>query len=92
MKKQKKTNLAILKKREPLRVGFLPENDCAPVVVAYEFGLFKDYGVEVELQSWDGMIHVFQMFPELVEAHRAVGSLSEFLRKHLRIQTGSQSP
>jgi monoterpene epsilon-lactone hydrolase len=49
-------------------------------------------GVEVELQSWDGMIHVFQMFPELVEAHRAVGSLSEFLRKHLRIQTGSQSP
>jgi ABC-type nitrate/sulfonate/bicarbonate transport system substrate-binding protein len=58
MKKQKKTNLAILKKREPLRVGFLPENDCAPVVVAYEFGLFKDYGVEVELQSQANWKHL----------------------------------
>jgi acetyl esterase/lipase len=48
--------------------------------------------VEVELQSWDGMIHVFQMFPELAEAQRAIGSLSGFLRKHLRIQTGSQPP
>jgi acetyl esterase/lipase len=49
-------------------------------------------GVDVELQSWDGMIHVFQMFPELVEAHRAIASLSGFLRKHLRIQTGSHPP
>jgi epsilon-lactone hydrolase len=49
-------------------------------------------GVDVELQSWEGMIHVFQMFPELAEAHRAVASLSGFLRKHLRIQTGSHPP
>jgi acetyl esterase/lipase len=49
-------------------------------------------GVDVELQSWDGMIHVFQMFPELAEAHRAIASLSGFLRKHLRIQTRSHPP
>jgi acetyl esterase/lipase len=49
-------------------------------------------GVDVELQRWDGMIHVFQMFPELAEADRAIASLSEFLRKHLRIQTGSSPP
>jgi acetyl esterase/lipase len=49
-------------------------------------------GVDVELQSWNGMIHVFQMFPELAEADRAIASLSGFLRKHLRIQTGSSAP
>lgn len=49
-------------------------------------------GVDVELQSWEGMIHVFQMFPELAEAHRAIAALSGFLRKHLRIQTGSKPP
>jgi acetyl esterase/lipase len=49
-------------------------------------------GVKVELELWDGMIHVFQMFPELAEAHRAVGSISDFLRRHLRIRTGSKPP
>jgi epsilon-lactone hydrolase len=49
-------------------------------------------GVEVELQSWDGMIHVFQMFSELAEARRAIASLSQFIRKHLRVQTGSKPP
>jgi epsilon-lactone hydrolase len=49
-------------------------------------------GVEVELQSWDGMIHVFQMFSELAEARQAIASLSQFLRKHLRVQTGSKPP
>jgi acetyl esterase/lipase len=43
-------------------------------------------GVETELQVFDGMIHVFQMFAaELAEARQAIASLSEFLRKHLRI-------
>jgi epsilon-lactone hydrolase len=44
------------------------------------------------LQSWDGMIHVFQMFSELAEARQAIASLSQFLRKHLRVQTGSKPP
>jgi epsilon-lactone hydrolase len=41
-------------------------------------------GVAVELQVWDGMIHVFQMFAELPEAHRAIASIAEFLKRHLQ--------
>ena len=36
--------------------------------------------VDVDLQVWDGMIHVFQMFgAELAEAHRAIASIGGFL-------------
>lgn len=42
-------------------------------------------GCEVELQVWDGMIHVFQMFPEIPQAREAIGSLAVFLRNHLHI-------
>ena len=42
-------------------------------------------GVDVELQVWDGMIHVFQMFgAELPEAHQAIASIAEFLNRHLQ--------
>jgi len=34
---------------KPLRVGFLPLNDCAPIVIARELGLFEQYGLPVEL-------------------------------------------
>jgi epsilon-lactone hydrolase len=41
-------------------------------------------GIDVELRVWDSMIHVFQMFaPELVEGRQAIGSIAEFLDKHL---------
>jgi two-component system, oxyanion-binding sensor len=45
----------ILRRRDPLRVGFLPVSDCAPLVYAYEARLFEKYGLEVQLQresSW----------------------------------------
>jgi monoterpene epsilon-lactone hydrolase len=43
-------------------------------------------GVDVELQVWDGMIHVFQMFgAELAEARQAVDAIAGFLRHHLDI-------
>ncbi|WP_338697394.1 alpha/beta hydrolase [Bradyrhizobium sp. 26S5] len=45
----------------------------------------KAAGVDVELQIWDGMIHVFQMFPEIPQAGEAIASLAKFLRKHLHI-------
>ncbi|WP_338823546.1 alpha/beta hydrolase [Bradyrhizobium septentrionale] len=45
----------------------------------------KAAGVETELQVWDGMIHVFQMFPEIPQAGEAIASLANFLRKHLHI-------
>ena len=42
--------------------------------------------VDVELQVWEGMIHVFQMFAaELVEGRRAIGSIAQFLTKHLNV-------
>ena len=44
-------------------------------------------GVDVDLQVWDGMIHVFQMFgAELAEAHRAIASIAGFLNRHLHIK------
>ncbi|MFH1340269.1 MAG: alpha/beta hydrolase [Pseudomonadota bacterium] len=43
-------------------------------------------GVDVDLQVWDGMIHVFQMFGnELCQAQQAVDAIAGFLRQHLRI-------
>src|SRR5437764_6235060 len=47
--------LRILKRSKPLLIGFMPEADCAPIVVAQELGLYKKHGVAVELrreQSW----------------------------------------
>lgn len=44
-----------MKKPKPIVLGFNPETDCAPIVVAYEMGLFKKHGANVELQrelSW----------------------------------------
>jgi monoterpene epsilon-lactone hydrolase len=44
-------------------------------------------GVDVNLEVWDGMIHVFQMFgTELPEAHRAIASIAGFLNRHLHIR------
>jgi len=50
--------LKILKRSKPLRIGFIPEIDCAPIVVAHELGLFEKYGLAVELRrelSWRGV-------------------------------------
>ncbi|UPK02798.1 alpha/beta hydrolase [Bradyrhizobium sp. 170] len=44
-------------------------------------------GIDVTLEVWDGMIHVFQMFgAELPEAHRAIASIAGFLNRHLHIK------
>ncbi|QOZ36087.1 alpha/beta hydrolase [Bradyrhizobium sp. CCBAU 53421] len=45
----------------------------------------KAAGCDVELQLWDGMIHVFQMFPEIPQAREAITALADFLRNHLHI-------
>jgi nitrate/nitrite transport system substrate-binding protein len=40
---------------ETIKIGFIPLTDCAPLVAAKELGLFKKYGVNVELSkesSW----------------------------------------
>ncbi len=43
------------RKTRVIRLGFIPLTDCSPLVMAKEYGLFKKYGIEVELSkeaSW----------------------------------------
>ena len=39
-------------------------------------------GVEVSIEEWEDMIHVFQFFPSLAEAQQAIGKIGEFVNKH----------
>ena len=47
----------------PVRIGYLPITDAAPLLVAHNNGYFKDAGVEVEkptmLRSWAQLIEAF---------------------------------
>jgi epsilon-lactone hydrolase len=50
-------------------------------------GKARAAGVEVDLQVWDGMIHVFQMFgAELPEAHQAIAEIASFLDRYVHIK------
>lgn len=63
------------KKPTPLRVGFVPLNDCAPLVMARELGLFAKYGVKVELKRELGWATIRDkiIFGELDAAHAVAG-------------------
>ena len=48
-------SLSIKADAQKIKLGFIPLTDCAPLVAAKELGLFKKYGVDVELSkesSW----------------------------------------
>ncbi|HVV71357.1 MAG TPA: CmpA/NrtA family ABC transporter substrate-binding protein [Verrucomicrobiae bacterium] len=50
-----RARLDVLRRKEPLRLGFLPVSDCAPLIYASEGGLFEKYDLDVQLQreaSW----------------------------------------
>src|SRR5260370_31196232 len=74
---QKKTAiLRILKKIKPLIVGFMPENDCAPVIVAHELGLYREYGLDVELLRQPGWRNVHDnLVSRALDAAHAPGTL-----------------
>ncbi len=61
--------------RADLRVGFVPLVDCAPLVVAQEFGIFKRHGIRVKLQREFGWASIREklIFGELDAAHAAGG-------------------
>lgn len=61
--------------RQAIRLGFLPLNDCAPLAVAKETGLFSRYGVDVELIRLPGWATVRDMlfFGELDAAQSIAG-------------------
>ncbi|MBW1642533.1 MAG: alpha/beta hydrolase [Deltaproteobacteria bacterium] len=45
----------------------------------------KAAGVEVNLEVWDDMVHVWQFFVSMVpEAQKAIEGIAEFIRKHVR--------
>jgi len=76
MKLNNRVKLKVVRKVRPLRVGFLPVNDCAPLAVALEYGFFKKYGLNVELQrepSWREL-HDKLIYQEMEAAH-APGAL-----------------
>ncbi|MBW1847282.1 MAG: alpha/beta hydrolase fold domain-containing protein, partial [Deltaproteobacteria bacterium] len=44
----------------------------------------KAAGVEVNLEVWDDMVHVWQFFVSMVpEAQKAIEGIAEFVRKHV---------
>ncbi|MEM1083800.1 MAG: CmpA/NrtA family ABC transporter substrate-binding protein [Verrucomicrobiota bacterium] len=61
--------------RSPIRLGFVPLNDCAPVAVAHELGIFKKYGLNVEISRQPGWATVRDMlfYGELDAAQSIAG-------------------
>jgi ABC-type nitrate/sulfonate/bicarbonate transport system substrate-binding protein len=59
----------------PLRLGFVPLNDCAPIIMAHELGLFEKYNLDVELSREIGWATVRDkiIFGELDAAHAVAG-------------------
>jgi ABC-type nitrate/sulfonate/bicarbonate transport system substrate-binding protein len=68
--------LSVVNKRKVLRVGFLPEVDCAPLIVAQEFGVFDRYGLTVELKGEASWKHIHNKFQQgLLDAAHAPAML-----------------
>lgn len=48
--------------QRPIRLGYVPLNDCAPIAVAQEMGLFSKYELNVVLSRQPGWTSVLDMF------------------------------
>lgn len=48
----------------------------------------KGAGIDVRLEIFEGMIHVFQMFPDIPQTQEAIAAIADFLRKQLHIEAG----
>lgn len=60
---------------QKIRLGFVPLNDCAPIVLAHELGLFSKYGLQVELSREPGWATVRDKlaYGQLDAAHALAG-------------------
>lgn len=69
------TGLAATKKSKPLRLGFVPLTDCAPLVMAETLGLFAKHGITVELKRELGWATIRDkiIYGELDAAHAVAG-------------------
>jgi ABC-type nitrate/sulfonate/bicarbonate transport system substrate-binding protein len=63
------------KSTRPLRLGFVPLSDCAPLVMAHELGLFARQGLKVELKRELGWATIRDkiIYGELDAAHAVAG-------------------
>ncbi len=61
--------------RRPVRIGFVPLADCAPLMAADQLGLFEKHGVEVVLQREVGWATIREkiLYHELDAAHAPAG-------------------
>src|SRR5580704_9571792 len=60
---------------DSLRIGFVPLNDCAPLAMAEELGLFEKYGLKVQLKRELGWATIRDkiVYGELDAAHALAG-------------------
>ncbi|WP_338686236.1 CmpA/NrtA family ABC transporter substrate-binding protein [Haloferula helveola] len=66
--------------RSPIRLGFVPLNDCAPVAVAHELGIFEKYGLNVRLSRQPGWATVRDMlFYGELDAAQSIAGLAFYL-------------
>jgi ABC-type nitrate/sulfonate/bicarbonate transport system substrate-binding protein len=72
---QKKPAQARTRSPCPLRLGFVPLTDCAPLVMAQELGLFRKYGLRVTLSRELGWATIRDkvIYNELDAAHAVAG-------------------
>ncbi|HZT23119.1 MAG TPA: CmpA/NrtA family ABC transporter substrate-binding protein [Verrucomicrobiae bacterium] len=61
--------------QQPLRLGFVPLTDCAPLVMAQELGLFRKYGLRAVLSREPGWATIRDkvIYGELDAAHAVAG-------------------
>ncbi|MDB6079709.1 MAG: hypothetical protein JWO82_3456 [Akkermansiaceae bacterium] len=73
-------SLPKVESRSFIRLGFVPLNDCAPVAVAHELGIFKTYGLNVRLSRQPGWATVRDMlsYGEL-DAAQSIAGLAFYL-------------
>lgn len=60
---------------QPVRIGFIPLTDCAPLLVAREQGLFRKHGVRVELSCEVGWATIREklLYGQVDAAHAIAG-------------------
>ena len=51
----------------------------------------RQAGVEVQLEVWEGMFHVFQLYADLLpEARKAIAHTAEFIRTRIGVKSGME--
>ncbi len=72
---------------KPVRIGYIPLADCAPLLLAQEHGLFAKHGVKVELSCEVGWATIREkLLYGQVDAAHAIAGLALAMRMGLNTQ------